>query len=125
MAYSIIHTVVMPAEIMAHLSSLAGADPKQNGHFVCGIIDISTYETGGVTVLASEIGLSEVYGIIPAAQELDAAAIFNVTKAADRKSFDIDVWDAATPSEHGTTNVGEVAFIAWGIGGRQTENLTV
>jgi len=85
-----------------------------NGAVQFGIVDISAYVTNGVTLYAHEFGLTEIHGLVLQMNELDEAAIFTSAINSNRKSAVVSVWDAATPTEHAQTDVGECAFIVWG-----------
>lgn len=92
----------------------SSGNKELNGKVVFGVVDITAYVTNGVTLSADNLGLELVYGIQLQAAEEDAASIYAPVPAVNGRSVVLNVWDAATPSEHGQTDCGEVSFIAWG-----------
>ena len=93
----------------------SSGNKELNGKVVFGVVDVSAYETNGVTLAAHNLGLDLVYGVQFQSAELVAAQIYAPVPAANGKSVVLNIWDAATPSEEGNgDNGGELSFIAWG-----------
>jgi hypothetical protein len=99
--------------------AIGNVDPSGNfetrGALVAGEMDITSYDNGGESVSAAELGLNEIYNAQFQAEELDTYAVRSVTIAADRKSAVVNIDTAGSGTEvSAATDVGRHSFMAWG-----------
>lgn len=98
---------------------IQNVDPSSNvetrGMVVFGEMDITSYDNGGESVNAAELGLNEVYNAHFMCEENDTYAVRAPTIAATRKSLTLNIDTAGSGNEvSSSTDVGRVSFIAWG-----------
>ena len=104
-----------------------GVADSENGAIVCGVMDISSNVAAGVTILAEDLGLEVIDGIVFGAAQFEDRN-FSYTRGANGVSVTVTTRQQSTEAAAAAdiandADAGLISYIAWGRRVGATQNL--